>query len=201
MGISKEFIVNLKGRDYPIFAGVLDAAHKAGLQSLTTALLQIPSAENGMVAIVQATATFADGRTFSDVGDCSPATTSPSLAAASIRLASTRAKGRVLRDAVNVGQALLEEMPDLDDAPEPPRNGHRPQAQAQQRNGTPNGSSVAHSPQTRPNVAPSAPQAEAPAMTCSEDGKTLTKGQYEVSLRAFGKPMCPGCQKAAAGRN
>ncbi len=190
MGISKEFVVNLKGRDYPIFAGVLDAAHKAGLRSLTTALIQIPSADNGHVAIVSARAEFEDGRVFEDIGDCSPATTSPNLAAASIRLASTRAKGRVLRDAVNVGQALLEEMPDLDDAPEPPRNGHRSQPQAQQR---------AASPQPRPNVAPSAPQA--PAMLCSEDGKVLTKGQYEVSLRAFGKPMCPSCQKAAAGRN
>lgn len=180
MAIAKEFIVNLKGKEYPVFAGVLDAAHKAGLQSLTTALLQIPSAENGMTAIVQATATFADGRTFSDVGDCSPATTSPQLAAASIRLASTRAKGRVLRDAVNVGQALLEELPDLDDAPELPRNGRQPQPQAQQR-----------------------AAAEAPAMACSEAGcgKPLTKGQYDVSLRTYGRPLCPADQKVAAGRN
>src|SRR5712692_4521049 len=43
-----------------------------------------------------------------------PASTSPQLAVASLRLASTRAKGRVLRDSINVGQTMFEELPDLD---------------------------------------------------------------------------------------
>jgi len=39
-------------------------------------------------------------------------------------------------------------------------------------------------------------------MVCSTAtcGKPLTKGQYEVSLRAYGQPLCPACQKAAASR-
>jgi hypothetical protein len=114
MNISKEFIVSLRGREYPLFAGVLDAATKAGLRSLRTTVLQIPSSENGHLAVVMARAEFEDGRVFEDVGDCSPASTSPQLAAASLRLASTRAKGRVLRDSINVGQTLLEELPDLE---------------------------------------------------------------------------------------
>jgi hypothetical protein len=181
VAIDKAFIVNLRGKDVPLYAGVLDAATRAGLKSLTTQIVQIPSPENGHMAIVLATATFDDGRCFSDVGDCSPANTSPQIASAALRMASTRAKGRVLRDAINCGQTLLEELPDLDDAPAPQRNGHRqPQPQAQQQAAAP---------------------AEVPPMTCSEDGKPLTKGQYEVSLRAYGRPLCPGCQKAAAGRN
>ena len=36
MSISKEFIVHLKGKDYPLWQGVLDAATKAGLRSLRT---------------------------------------------------------------------------------------------------------------------------------------------------------------------
>lgn len=195
MPIDKSFIVSLKGKEYPLFAGVLDAAHKAGLRSLTTQLIQIPAADNGHVAIVMARAEFEDGRVFEDLGDCSPASTSPMLAAASIRLASTRAKGRVLRDAVNVGQTLLEEMPDMD--AEPARNGRQEQPQTQQRNGS------AHSPQSRTNPAPIAHQSEAPAMSCSEAGcgRPLTKGQYDVSLRTFNTPLCPNHQKAAAGRN
>src|SRR5207248_2733402 len=100
-------VVTLKGRDYPLYAGALDSATKAGLKSLTTRIVQIPSPENGNMAVVMARAEFEDGRVFEDVGDCSPASTSPQLAAASLRLASTRAKGRVLRDAVNVAQTLL----------------------------------------------------------------------------------------------
>jgi hypothetical protein len=127
MGIDKRWIVSLKGRDYPTWPGVLDAAHEAGLVSLTTELIQIPHPDNGDMAIVKATASFSDGQIFSDYGDCSPKTTTPMLAAAAIRLASTRAKGRVLRDAVNVGQTMLEELADTDDAPEPARSSVSPQ--------------------------------------------------------------------------
>jgi hypothetical protein len=247
MAISKEFVVNLKGKEYPLFAGVLDAAHKAGLRSLTTELIQIPSAENGHMAIVKARAEFEDGRVFEDLGDCSPASTSPMLAAASIRLASTRAKGRVLRDAVNVGQTLLEELPDLDDEDghaagfparghgngrgqypsEPAATGHGSRVTGREstivdRPAGPATTRVAESPApplaTRTDaaserasgragrvpaerVAANEGAAEAP-MVCSTAtcGKALTKGQYEVSLRAYGQPLCPACQKLAASR-
>src|SRR5436190_23078766 len=114
ISIDPRFIVQLKGKEYPLFAGVLDAATRAGLKSLTTRIVQIPTPENGNLAVVMARAEFEDGRVFEDVGDCSPASTSQQLAAALLRLASTRAKGRVLRDSINVGQTLLEELPDLD---------------------------------------------------------------------------------------
>lgn len=154
MAIDPEFIVSLKGKTYPLFAGVLDAAHKAGLVSLTTELIQVPHPDNGETAIVKATATFADGRVFQDYGDCSPRSTSPMLAAASIRLASTRGKGRVLRDAVNVGQALLEELADTDDTPEPAR----PRERQQQPTRTP--AQRTTSPVTAPVAAPSPHSAE-----------------------------------------
>jgi hypothetical protein len=117
--IDPQFIIRLKGKDYPQYAGVLDAATKAGLKSLSTTVLQIPSPENGHLAVVEARAEFDDGRWFVDVGDCSPASTSPQLASAAIRLASTRAKGRALRDAINVGMTMYEELPDDDDAKAP----------------------------------------------------------------------------------
>lgn len=39
-----------------------------------------------------------------------------------------------------------------------------------------------------------------PAMVCSVPGcgKPLNKGQHDVSMRAFGAPMCPGCQRQQA---
>lgn len=38
------------------------------------------------------------------------------------------------------------------------------------------------------------------ALICSGPGcgKALTKGQHDVSVRAYGQPLCPGCQKAHA---
>src|SRR5579883_2710435 len=64
MPIDPQFIVSLKGKSYPIWAGVLDAATQAGLRSLTTHVLQIPSSENGHLAVVMARAEFEDGRVF-----------------------------------------------------------------------------------------------------------------------------------------
>jgi len=47
---------------------------------------------------------------------------------------------------------------------------------------------------------PSAPTVDAGTMACSRPdcGKPLTKGQHDVSIRAFGQPLCPACQKQQA---
>ena len=217
MSIDPKFIVTLRNRDYPLFAGVLDAATKAGLRSLRTTVVQIPSSENGHLAVVMARAEFEDGRIFEDVGDCSPASTSPQLAAASLRLASTRAKGRVLRDSINVGQTLLEELPDLDleVGHEAPSRGGAPPLYVAEPHPRP---VATDAPPPAPRAAPAerttaaprpagAPEREsagpAPAsngsgkMECSNPGcgKPLTKGQHDVSLRSYGQPLCPSCQK------
>src|SRR3712207_1869842 len=105
MAIDKKYLVNLSGKEYPLWAGVLDAAHKAGLTAIRTTLLQAPAEENGMVAIVSAEAVFTvDGtlRTFTGLGDASPRNVGPKIATALIRMAETRAKGRALRDGCNI---------------------------------------------------------------------------------------------------
>lgn len=108
--VKREFWVNIHGRWYPTWQGVLDAATRAGLKSLIVSVEQLPTKENGMLAVVRAQATFEDGRVYCDLGDCSPASTSPQLAPSIIRLASTRAKGRVLRDAINCGTPSQDEV-------------------------------------------------------------------------------------------
>ena len=44
------------------------------------------------------------------------------------------------------------------------------------------------------------PPADTGTMACSRPdcGKPLTKGQHDVSIRAFGQPLCPACQKQQA---
>jgi len=118
--IDPRFIVNLKGKEYPVYHGVLDLAFRMGLVSIHVELIQAdgPDAAN---AIVKAVATFQrDGvaSAFESLGEAGPESTK--LRGCYVRLAETRAKGRALRDATNVGQTLLEELPDVE-VPAPTR--------------------------------------------------------------------------------
>jgi len=132
MAVDKKWMVKLQGRDYPMYAGILDVATRSGLKSLTTRIVQIPSAENNGMAVVMARAEFEDGRIFEDVGDSSAANTNPKIASAALRMASTRAKGRVLRDATNNGETMFEELPDAEDCemPRPETQSRPPQVNA-----------------------------------------------------------------------
>ena len=112
-----EFLITRQGKQYVLFAGLLDEAHGRGLRGIDTDLLQVPDESNGNVAIVKATAEMEDGRRFSGIGDASPDNVGRSIAPHIIRMAETRAKARALRDAVNVGATALEELSEGDDAP------------------------------------------------------------------------------------
>jgi hypothetical protein len=112
-----EFMITRQGKQYVLFAGLLDEAHGRGLRGIDTELIQVPDDSNGSVAIVKATAEMDDGRRFSGIGDASPENVGRNIVPHLIRMAETRAKARALRDAVNVGATALEELSDGDDAP------------------------------------------------------------------------------------
>lgn len=122
--MDRKHIVSLQGRDYPLWAGVLAEAHELGLIGIATRLVQIPSEENGQTAIVKAIVTMRGGgptdhRTFEAYGDASPKNVASRLVTALIRFAETRAKGRALRDACNIGEVMAEELApeDREEAP------------------------------------------------------------------------------------
>src|SRR5918911_3701915 len=121
-----EFLITRQGKQYVLFAGLLDEAHSRGLRGIDTYIVQVPTEENGRVAVIKATVEMEDGRTFSGIGDASPDNVGRNIVPHIIRMAETRAKARALRDAVNVGAVALEELSDGDDAPPanypPPRN-------------------------------------------------------------------------------
>lgn len=112
-----EFLITRQGKQYVLFAGLLDEAHNRGLKGIDTDLIQVPDESNGNVAVVKATVRMEDDRIFSGIGDASPANVGRNIAPHVIRMAETRAKARALRDAVNVGATALEELSDGDDAP------------------------------------------------------------------------------------
>lgn len=115
MAVKKEFVVNRQGKDFVLYAGLLDLAHEQGLKAITTTLVQVPNELNGHTAIVHATVETTQG-IFTGIGDANPKNVTTMIQPHSIRMAETRAKARALRDAVNVGMAALEELgPDVDE--------------------------------------------------------------------------------------
>lgn len=115
--MKKEFIVNRQGKDFVLYAGLLDQAHQEGLKRIGTTLLQAPSDQNGQLAIVYAEVETAKG-VFSGIGDAAPGNVGRMVAMHLTRLAETRAKARALRDAINVGVSALEELADADEGGE-----------------------------------------------------------------------------------
>lgn len=101
--------VNIHGKAHPTYAGVLTKAHASGLKSIITELIQAPLDTNRFMAIVKATVTTEKG-VFSGIGDATPKNVNSMIAPHIVRMAETRAKGRALRDALNIGEALKEEM-------------------------------------------------------------------------------------------
>ncbi|MDQ2731904.1 MAG: DUF3072 domain-containing protein [Armatimonadota bacterium] len=104
-----QFMIDRNGKMFCLYAGLLDEAHAQGLSSIRTQIVQIPTNDNGNVAIVQATVTTEKGE-FQGIGDASPQNVARAMLTCLIRMAETRAKARALRDAVNVGAAALEKL-------------------------------------------------------------------------------------------
>ena len=122
--MKKEHIISQQGKDFVVFAGLLDEAHtNHGLKSIRTALIQAPSPENGNRAIVHATVETERG-VFEGIGDADPGNVNRMIAPHLIRMAETRAKARALRDAINVGMVAFEELGGSDE----PEQSHSKQA-------------------------------------------------------------------------
>jgi hypothetical protein len=146
--VRDEFMITRQGKQYVLYQGLLDEAHARGLRGIDTELVQVPTAENGNVALVKAVVEMeaADGsegsRTFSGIGDASPENVGRNIVPHIIRMAETRAKARALRDAVNVGATALEELSDGDEAPPaayPPPRGLQSAGRGQSASSAPNG--------------------------------------------------------------
>ena len=115
MELSREFreriVRSLQGRDYILYGGVLQLAKDRGLRRITTRIIQIPSKENSMYAVVEAEVETEDG-IFAEVGDASPESVARAIQPHLLRMAATRAKARAMRDAVGIDMVALEELGD-----------------------------------------------------------------------------------------
>jgi len=131
-------MIERQGKRFVLYAGLLEEAHSRGLRSIETELLQVPSAENGDVAIVRAVVRMEEGK-FSGIGDAGPQNVGRMIAPHLIRMAETRAKARALRDAINVGVTAFEELGGEEEVVESSgtqeRDGRQPRAQNEEGRG------------------------------------------------------------------
>ena len=105
-GVPAQHVVVIQGKPFVRFAGLLQMAHDRGLVALT-AHWTLNDAE---LSLAHAVATFQDGRRFEESGDASPANVTRKVAVHFRRVALTRAKARVLRDALGVDLVAVEEL-------------------------------------------------------------------------------------------
>ena len=118
--LDERWITSIKGKDFVVYSGLLDLAHQIGLQSLEVEIEQYPCKDNGYEAICKAVTHSNDGQVFIDYGDANPKNTSSMVVNHLIRVASTRAKARTLRDMTNIGMTCLEELGGDEDIAEIP---------------------------------------------------------------------------------
>ena len=103
--------IDLKGKQYATFDGVLDEAHKQGLVRTETEIIQMPTKESP-VCVVKAFVKTGKGE-FYGHGDATPSNVGRMIVPHLIRMAETRALGRALRFATNAA-TLAEELGDND---------------------------------------------------------------------------------------
>lgn len=110
----ERFVIQRQGKPMVLYAGLVDLATKMGLKDLrVTEILQLPTKDNGNQAIMKAICVMEkDGvtRTFEDIADAASNNVAPAMQLCLIRMCATRAKGRCLRDATNIGMVMLEEL-------------------------------------------------------------------------------------------
>lgn len=113
--LDDRWITSIKGKDFVLYPGLLDVAHQLGLKSITVEVEQYPGQDNGNEAVCRAVAETTTGQVFVDYGDANPKNTSSMVVNHLLRVASTRAKSRTLRDMTNIGMTSLEELGGDDD--------------------------------------------------------------------------------------
>lgn len=104
--INQSKVVNIRGKDVATYEAALDYAHQCGMMSLAVDPIQLPDASNGNTAIFSAKLTTEDGRVFKDIGDANPDNVPRGCTESFIRVASSRAKSRVISDAYNLKSIL-----------------------------------------------------------------------------------------------
>lgn len=150
--LDDRFIKSIKGKEFVLYAGLLDLAHQIGLQSIRVETVQYPTKDNGLEAICIAHVESKDGEDFVEIADANPNNVAPLVKQHVLRMAATRAKARALRDMTNIGMTCLEELGEFDEtenqketnhsSKRTPRKTQKPQKKTESDNGGNNSPAV-----------------------------------------------------------
>lgn len=203
MGVDARFILNMRGKDFVLFAGLLDLAHtqSEGQLAIETQIVADMCSPEKDRWVVQATGTFPGEtglRVWSAYGDADPGNSQ--MKGSYLRHAETRAIARMLRMATNVGMTAFEELGGEDE----PRNGSGSTGAVRTATGPAPAARPVHvaapAPATngKAAVAPD-PAAESVPLVCQVPAcaKPLTKGQATLSQHKHKLSLCPDCSKKA----
>lgn len=117
MAIDPKFIIQQQGRDFVLFAGLLDEAHVRGLKSITTEVVKlVMDGDTPAFALVKARVEMEGGGVYEGYGDANTSNVNRNVGKHLVRMAETRAKARALRDAVNIGTTAFDEIGGDDEA-------------------------------------------------------------------------------------
>ncbi len=110
----KEHIVNISGKDFMTYEGLLKLAHKKGKFDMTITESWVSEDMKMAWCKVRLTAGV-DGsvtnlQTFDGFGSSTPDNTGTMTQSHPVEMAHTRAKGRALRDYLNIGMVMAEEL-------------------------------------------------------------------------------------------
>ena len=109
--LKSNHIINISGKEFVTFDGLLDVAHQKGLESIETELIT-SDFEKGFY-IFKAKVKLKNGRYCESYGDATPTNVNKMVAQHIVRMAETRAIARALRWATNIGMCSLEELDDI----------------------------------------------------------------------------------------
>ena len=101
--VNEKFVIDLQGKKFVTFEGLLDEFHKGGGKEISTEIV------NKDPLIIQATAKGTKG-TFQGIGDASDENVNSMIQKHKIRMAETRAIARALRWYTNIGMCSAEEL-------------------------------------------------------------------------------------------
>ena len=101
------YIVNIQGKDFMTYEGLLKKAHEKGKFDMLITESWVSEDMKRAWCKVRLTA---EGQIFDGFGSSTPENTGQMTQSHPVEMSHTRAKGRALRDYLNIGQAMVEEI-------------------------------------------------------------------------------------------
>ena len=195
--LDDRFITKIEGKEFVTYPGLLDLGHQKGLLKILVDPIQIPTKDNGNMAICKAEVQSKTGEIFTDIGDANPTNCGARVAKHLLRMASTRSIARALRSFTNIGMTCLEELTDFNDVKkdQTPKTGaaqrRKPAGKSENNGAKNNGAKGKQKAKTQDQTKEKDQKAKPPAQTKEKGQKTKPpeqKKQKPVKDKAKDEP-------------